>query len=516
MKTFYSKLVLVILVQVVISNILVEAGFFDQFKKDKDKLKRDESDPAKHDQEQQATNQLPPRRGTNKRGDETDERANLIKKLSEQDSKPKSRKKPALNKMMASARQHLEEEQEELEAEPEPAPTKKINARDMVRRIKKEQDEEDQAPERGQEPERTHKGPRRPSVKPRVRVPSKSDSAKHPHLQTLSKNKVLHASFWKKQGMTAYSKTKDNLIKPLAETIVNLPEYMKDGYESISATLKLDSKGRLLAMIAEVEDDIKFVRREFSSFSITWSPIMEKSLSYIGREHLDKLHWKDKDEMDFRKDALNAAAFGYEFMLLMMAWRENLMFAHQAFKAYLESVKADFEEEKFEINEEYMYQLEAIHNYILLNSWMEIDNLSVENKMKLDYLMEIYDEKPKNYESEYFRHIILMQELYEPTNEEFKAERKQVLEALADVGNSDEENQFEDVDEFLQEFKEDLVNNNHGENGKDKIDWEVPEHLAEFMKSLRPELRYNQLIYPKSFLADLKDAKDTVIAEMYN
>jgi len=310
------------------------------------------------------------------------------------------------------------------------------------------------------------------------------------------------SSSWMKSMKAAYRSTK-NSLKPVAGAIIELPKYMSQATDSISAFLKLDSRGRLLAMIEQVDEEIQFLRREFSSFSLSWSPIMEKALNYIGSKNLNKLEWASRDELDFRQDALYLVAFGYEFMRLMIGWRENLIVAHEAYKLYLERIKMDLASgnKELTVNEDLMFHLNTIHNYMLLSSWFEIDSLLLEPRMKLDYLMAHHDDQEKNYEREYFRLAIVFQELYEPVISEFEREKREVSDALSLAGAQGES--LEDVDAFFLQFREALAKNQI----KD-IDWEIPEPLAEFMRELKPEIQYNPLVYRKSFLKELKSAKE--------
>lgn len=317
------------------------------------------------------------------------------------------------------------------------------------------------------------------------------------------KSKLLTGSYYKKMMKSAYKSTKNGILKPMAEAIVELPNYVVQVSDSLSALLKLDNKGRLLAMIDEVNKDIAFVRKEFSSFSIEWSPIMTKALNYLGAKDLNKVPHNGRDELDFRRDALYALAFGYEFMFLMIAWRENLFLAHEAYKRYLEAVKHQIlhpapGEEKKEVDEQFIYQMQAVHNYMLFSAWMDIDLISIEAKMKLEHLMKVVDSGRKDYEREYLRKIIVLQEMYEPTVEEFAQEKQQVLEAVTSYGFSAQESS--DIEEFLEDFKKSAYDD------EVDFDWEVPKQLENFMKEMRPELQYNERVYSYAYQKELKKA----------
>lgn len=535
MRVFIRKnLLLLIGAQLLISIVLVEAGFFDQFNKNKNK-----KDDKHHHQEVEKNgapeqSQRQPKKVAKPQVDEAAELAAELAKLDEVKASVLPRRPQKFSNMLAAAKeqsrleqasrveseQEGEESEQQQEQEPVSKPAK-VNVHNILNRVKNsngggsaDSNEQDQ-----QSSSSSSAGGKR--VRHPVKVPIGSPNnkngkhnddgkSKHHHLSqalnSIGENKIMHAHFWKKGIKDAYHVTK--------EKVKELPAVMKDATDNIAAMLKLDSRGRLLAMIKEVEDDISFVRREFSSFSLTWSAAMDKSLTYIGTDDLNHLNCKGKDELDFRHDALIAATFGYEFMRLMMAWRENLMIGHQAYKEYLQQVLLDLEKEHFEVKEDFIYQLETIHNYILLNCWMEIDNLAIESKMKLDFLMEMNDKRPKNYESEYFRQIIVLQEIYDPTSEEFKQEREQVVNALSESGQNDDS--FNDVDDFFADFKNNLVaDENNTDNKQNKIDWEVPQELVDFMNMLQPGLRFNSVIYQKSFLKDLKEAKEKAMSEMY-
>lgn len=293
-------------------------------------------------------------------------------------------------------------------------------------------------------------------------------------------------------------------FKQVAKGIAEIPGLVNQATDSLSAMLQLDNKGRLLALIEEVKGDIHFVRKEFSKFSITWAPIMEKSLNYLGDHNLDRVKLNTKDELDFSSDALHSLVFGYEFMRLMMAWRENLLVAHEAYKLYLETVKDELVESKstsnsVNVDENFIFHMKTIHAYMLLTAWLSLDELILEPRMKLDHLMEVEDDRPKNYESEYFRNIIVLQELYEPTIKEFDEEEKQVTDAIGHAGALTED--FEDVDRFFDDFKTKLI-----EEDIKSIDWEAPKELEEFMKKLQPQLQFNPLVYSRSFKNEIKQA----------
>lgn len=138
------------------------------------------------------------------------------------------------------------------------------------------------------------------------------------------------AHYWGKKFNKALRVGCKRGLKVGASAISELPKYVEAATDSISAYLKLDSgRGKLLALLDSVTSDINFVRKQFSQFSLDWSPAMEQALNYLGDTKLDKIKWNDRDELDMRKDALHSIVFGYEFMRLMIAWRENLLMAHE-------------------------------------------------------------------------------------------------------------------------------------------------------------------------------------------
>lgn len=320
--------------------------------------------------------------------------------------------------------------------------------------------------------------------------------------QAKSKSKLLSAKFFKKQI--------DKMVKATVQGAAKLGENVHQAADSMSVLLKLDSRGRQLALIEKVNEEMQFVRSEFSSFTITWAPIMERALNYLGDKNLNKVKFR-KDELCHRRDALHSLAFGFEFIKLCIAWRENLLVAHEAYKLYLETVKRDLVESqrignKTTVDEDFIFQLRTIHNYMLLTAWMGIDEVALEPRMKLDYLMLIEDDQVKNYESEYFRNIVVLQEIYEPTIREFDCEEREVVEAMGQAGALTED--FEDVDRFFGNFRHSLA-----EHEVRDVDWKVPKELEAFLHKLAPELQYNRLVYTESFLEDLKRAKEEARAE---
>lgn len=317
-------------------------------------------------------------------------------------------------------------------------------------------------------------------------------------------SKIFSSDFLKNKLKETYQATKDTV----ATAIVDVPKIVNQATDSLSAFLKLDSRGRLLAMIDQVEEDIKFVRKEYSSFSLSWSPIMEKALNYIGAENLYRLKYDSSDEFDFRLDALNVVAFGYEFMKLMTSWRQNMIVAHQAYKLYLETVKKDLEEasktedgSKIVVNEDFMYQLNAIHNYMLVSSWVTFDDETRESSIKLDYLMAVNDDRLRDYEKEYLRSVIVLQEIYEPTVEAFREERKEAVDQLSSAGVATEN--FEDVNVFFDDFRQALSKNEFK-----SIDWKVPVQMSDFLERMRLQVEYNPIVYKKPLLRDLMAIKE--------
>lgn len=297
------------------------------------------------------------------------------------------------------------------------------------------------------------------------------------------------------------------------EAIMDLPKYVDQATDWVSTVLKLDSKGRLMAMIEDVNDDIKFVRREYSRFTLTWSPFMEAALSYLGT-YLEKINCKRDDELDFRCDALHSLAFGYEFIRLMNGWRENLLIAHEAFKLYLETIKEESfdsnknnnSKEELVVDENFIFYMNTIHAYLLMTAWASIDEIVLEPRTKLDYLMNKMDGQPKNYESNYFRDIVVYQELYEPTINEFAKERLQVAETIIHAGVKEED--LEHVDVFFDNFRH-LLSQNKFEG----VHWQVPEVMYKFLAKIGPGIQYHRVIYTDSFLKQLKDMKASTMAK---
>ena len=318
------------------------------------------------------------------------------------------------------------------------------------------------------------------------------------------RSKFLKPKFWGDKMNKAYKATKN--------VINDIPKYVEQASNSVSKLLQLDNKGRLLALIQEVKKDIKFVRKEFSHFTLIWSPIMEDALNYLGDDGLDKVTWNEKDELDFRRDALHSLAFGFEFMNLMTAWRENLLIAHEAYKLYLETIKYELIDskklaapkqrdamDKLIVDETFIFQLNTIHTYMLLTAWQSINDAMFEAKMKLDHLMTIEDDQSKNYESKYFANIVVFQEMYEPTISEFEYEKEEVTQKITSAGAVSED--FVDVDLFFDNFREGLAKNEVRD-----VDWKIPKELSQFMDKMAPQLEANLKVYSRAFLKKLDKA----------
>lgn len=301
------------------------------------------------------------------------------------------------------------------------------------------------------------------------------------------------------------------VTKVCQTTKKGLLEFVQQASDSISLLLKLDKKGRLLALIEEVDKAMVFVRKEYSKFVITWTPLMEDALNYLGCKDLHYVKWDEKDEFDLRQDALIMLAVGHEFHLLMLNWRDELLLAHSAYKLYLESVKHEALEgptegsSKVIVDDFFLFQLEAIHNYVLFKAWLTIDEVNLESRMKLAYLFNFNDGRLKNYESDYFRHIIIFQELFEPTLDEFKSERRQVIDSVSTAGVM--RNDFEEVDEFIDDYRASMS----ADKQSGKIT--VPVEMLEFVDRLKRELQYNPRLYDFEFLTDLKEAKRRLMEE---
>lgn len=328
----------------------------------------------------------------------------------------------------------------------------------------------------------------RQSLKPTIRYQSKSD---------VDVNRATTLGSLKTRLKGAYQSTKDSII--------SIPKYVEKASDAISLTMKLDKKGRILAMIEQLNKSMSVVRNEFSKFTETWSPIMEGALNYVGATNLNKLKWNDNDEFDFRRDALNVIAAGFEFMRIMIAWRQNTLISHAAYRLYLETVKKDIGDPAVVIDENFMHQMDAIHNYILFKSWLLMDNINLEPKMKFEYISQKHDALLKNYESDYFRSLIIFQELYEPTMQEFDSERQQVIDTVSTAAAYVD--QFAEVDDFIEDFIKSL-------DQEPIQDIELTPEMIKFMADLKPEIQYNPQVYDKKFMLKLKEAKEKAIKEL--
>lgn len=326
------------------------------------------------------------------------------------------------------------------------------------------------------------------AVRPRIRYRLRGQDFSGPRTSTSC------SDYLSKKLKGAYKCTKNSII--------SVPKYVNKASDIISATIKINERGRLLALIEELNLSMMVVRKEFSSFTEIWSPLMEQALNYVGTTNLNKIRWNEKDEFDFRRDALHVLAAGYEFMRTMIAWRQNTLTAHAAYRLYLETIKNDLSKNPIIVDEQFIYQMEAIHNYLLFKSWLLLDSINSEPKLKFDYVSRKHDELPRNYESEYFRSLIIFQELYEPTMEDLDYERQATIDAVSTAGAFAED--FAEVDEFLEDFI----------NSLDEYpipDIELTSELLKFMADLKPEIQYNPQVYDKDFMIMLKEAKGAAI-----
>lgn len=315
-----------------------------------------------------------------------------------------------------------------------------------------------------------------------------------------------------------------------------LPEQFKGAVDSMSSLLQLDSKGRVLALIEEVDEDIYFVKNQFSTFSIDWAPIMESALNYLGIEDLDSVNVKSKDELDYRGDALNLIAFGYELMKLMIAWREHMLTAHQAYKVYLETVKQDLVEgqsgQRITVDKYLIFQLQTIHDYLILTSWMDFEADTLETGLKLKYLNTAEDRKITNYESDYFRGIVQLQEFYEPAIEVFKEDKEDILIAVTKnmcAGPDDPRLQVGEVltgpdvdistvtcvsDDDMQDVEEFFNNFRDNKESLEIAGLDLPKELIDFMNKLKPAMQYNTKVYKSKLLKQLKKAREEAEREI--
>lgn len=331
----------------------------------------------------------------------------------------------------------------------------------------------------------------RRTVRPNIKYKSRGINSEKPRANRFS------SEYLGRKLKGAYTSTKNSLI--------SIPKYVGKASDRIAATMKINEKGRLLALIDELNKSMNVVRQAFSEFTETWSPLMEQALNYVGTSNLNKLRWNDNDEFDFRRDALNVLAAGYEFMRIMIAWRQNTLTAHAAYRLYLETVKNDLSDPSIVVDEDFIYQLEAIHNYILFKSWLLLDSINLEPKMKFEYLSQKHDDRLRNYESDYFRSIIVFQELYEPTMEELDNSRQDVIDSVSTTGALVDE--FAEVDEFIEDFVKSL-----DETPIPEI--ELTPELIKLMAELKPEIQYNPQIYDKKFMLKLIQAKEEAMKEI--
>jgi hypothetical protein len=232
-----------------------------------------------------------------------------------------------------------------------------------------------------------------------------------------------------------------------------------------------------------------FVREEFAKITMVLSPIIEDALEFIGDQNLNNLKWDPVDEIDYRRDALHALAIGYEFMMIMIIWRENLLVAHEAYKFWLESLVESCKDTKKKFSlKRLRFSPAEVHNYMLLLAWDEIQFDMLESRMSLEYVSNLEEMRPKNYESKFFRHVVRLQEYYVATIAEIERERDETMPALVD--------QTETASAFL-DFKQ-LVDHQVLD-----IDVKVPEKLTEFMTKLQPQLRRSKRLYSTEFLREL-------------
>lgn len=307
-----------------------------------------------------------------------------------------------------------------------------------------------------------------------------------------SKKKGFSGSLFTKKVKEVYKDTK-NLIS-----------------QEVASVLKLDSRGRLKALIDEVKGDIKYVRREFSLFTIPWSPMVRRALNYIGATNLNRLQWDKNNDLDFSHDALKSLAMGYEFMRIMMAWRENMLVAHEAYKLYLESLVAKLgdgnsadAENKFRVDDDVLYRLKVIHNYMLLAGWLSIEELVQLPMAKLEYLIGTLHEEPAgDFESQYLRDMLVYEEMLKLTMDSFKEDHQQMIATVEEAKQSGRasEADFEEVDEFFDDFRDALA-----EGEVHNIVWEIPYKVEKFMNSLTGQLQWNPLVYQDArLLSELK------------
>lgn len=333
-------------------------------------------------------------------------------------------------------------------------------------------------------------GDQRRSVRPNIRYTPRD-------VDNTPRTCKFGSDYLGKKLKCAYKRTKKSIIK--------IPKYVEKASDMIAVTMNINEKGRLVALINQLNKTMGVVRQAFSQFTEVWSPMMEQALNYVGSTNLNKVRWNDNDEFDFRRDALTVLAAGYEFMRVMIAWRQNTLIAHAAYRLYLETVKRDLSDPAIVIDEQFIYKLEAIHHYILFKSWLIIDSINLEPKMKFEYISQKHDQRTRNYESDYFRSVIIFQELYEPTMDELEAERQAVIDSMSTAGAFADE--FLEVDEFIEDFIKSL-------DESPIQDIELTPELIKFMTELKPEIQYNPQIYEKKFMLKLIEAREEAMKEL--
>lgn len=279
---------------------------------------------------------------------------------------------------------------------------------------------------------------------------------------------------------------------------------MSSALDSVRACL-WGTRASLLALIKEVEQGARSIRKEFSMFSAEWAPLMEEALDYLGDKNLNKVTWDDTNPLDLRRDALHSLVIGYEFMRMKIVWREYLLLAHEAFKAWLEGLMKQCDSGNVEL-ERLPYSPEEVHDYMLLLAWTDIDFYGLEPFENLEYLMEITDARDRNYESKFFRNIVVLQEFYFPAIKNIREERDELYEQMYITSGDDPDNEqdrkvIEDQPETAQAYFDVQA---EVSDGTLKVDVVAPEKLTEFMAMLTPQLRQTRLVYDKRHLKELK------------
>lgn len=286
-----------------------------------------------------------------------------------------------------------------------------------------------------------------------------------------------------------------NTLKPVATIFRtnknSLPSY--DEFNHNKASLKQ-------SLLDDINKTMESVREQYTSFAGTWTPRLEKAFNYINFNKLNKPKWIAKDDTKRVQDAQLLLAIGYEFSRIMALWRQNMLIGHDAYRFYLKSMDQD------DMNESLIPHMEAIHSYISFKSKLLIDEVTLESRLKLGYLLAKNDRPTDVHESDYFKLFQDLALLYEQRMEKLDEEQQRDIEMISSAGEISD--QFGEVDEYLSDYAKSLKEN-------PSPDTTLTDESKEFMAKLKPVIAYNQAIYDMSFLLQLKATLEDAMKEQY-